>query len=142
MKNVTRVKREYKGQFWRAWSLEEGVNGVQRMEWSDIIRTEGKHYNFSIMEYGKTWSLGKRHCSCQGRSCPMAQLILNSDMRVCFHNFVTKLIHIQKILIYSSSASMYPLLDNITTFMLSFKLLFHTSNWPVCYSKMKIGPTL
>lgn len=105
-------------------------------EWSDIIRTAGKDYNFSIIEYGKTKSLGKRHCSFQGKSCPMAQLTLNSNMRVCFHNCDKinqfSLIHIQKILLYSYSASMYPLLEDITTFMLSFKLLFHTSYKLTC----------
>ena len=105
-------------------------------EWSDITRTAGKRYNFSIMEYGKTRSLGERHCSCQGKSCPTAQLILNSDMRVFSQNCDKinqfRLTHIQKILIYSYSASMYPLLEDITTFMLSFKSLFHTSYKLTC----------
>lgn len=40
--------------------------------------------------------------------------------------------HIQKILIYSYSASTYPLLENVTTLMLSFKSQFHTSGKLTC----------
>ena len=89
-----------------------------------------------------SWNMGKQEAwakdiaAVKARAVPTAQLILNSDMRVFSQNCDKinqfRLTHIQKILIYSYSASMYPLLEDITTFMLSFKSLFHTSYKLTC----------